>query len=72
MEILTIILMVLLVTWTLFWKGYSIWTSARMGHKRWFVVLVVFNTLGILDIFYLSLVAKKTTKDIGAVLKRRI
>ncbi len=34
-------------------KGYSMWKSAQAHHKWWFIVLLVFNTLGILPIVYL-------------------
>ena len=42
-----------LVAWSLIWKGFALWSSARHGHKVWFVVLLVVNTLGLLEIVYL-------------------
>jgi len=47
-----------LVIWTLFWNGYALWRSARNSQKGWFVFLLIFNTLGILEILYLSLFQK--------------
>lgn len=46
-------LFAMLVIWSLVWKGLALWKSAREGSKIWFVVLIVVNTFGILDILYL-------------------
>jgi hypothetical protein len=42
----------LLVVWTLVWKGLALWRAAREESKWWFVILLVVNTLGILEILY--------------------
>lgn len=68
---IAIIILIILCIWTIFWKAYSVWTSARMGHRKWFFVLLVLNTIGILDIFYLIFVAKKTPEDIIKLFKIR-
>ena len=49
----------LLAVWTLVWKGLALWKAAKLGHKRWFVALLIINTLGILDILYLYVFSKK-------------
>ena len=48
----------LIALWILVVKGYALWTSARMNHKWWFVILLVVNTFGLLELAYLFLVAK--------------
>ncbi len=48
-----------LIVWALFWKGMSLWKAAKNDHKRWFVVLLVLNTLAILDILYIFIFSKK-------------
>jgi len=63
-----LLLLVLIVLWTLFWKGYAVWTAAKRDQKVWFVVFLVVNTLGILEIIYLFGVAKKKWSDVGRVL----
>lgn len=50
--------MFLLVLWSVFWKGLALWHSARRGQYWWFVILLVINTAGILEIIYLFAVAK--------------
>lgn len=56
-------LMVLVTIWSLPWKGVALWKSARLSHKKWFVALLVLNTMGILDIIYIFFVAKKYTVE---------
>ncbi len=46
------------VLWALFWKGLALWHSARRGEKWWFIALLLINTLGLLEIAYLFLIAK--------------
>lgn len=58
--------------WTLPWKGYALWTASKRGDKRWFIFLIILNTLAILDIFYIFYVAKKTPKEFFGVLKSKI
>jgi hypothetical protein len=53
-----------LLLWSLAWKGVALWKAARLGHKAWFVVLLVVNTVGILEIIYIFAVANR--KTVGA------
>jgi methionyl-tRNA synthetase len=48
----------LFALWSLFWKGLALWHSAQRGQSWWFVALLVINTLGILEIVYLLVIAK--------------
>lgn len=49
--------------WSLPWKGIAMWRAARAGDKKWFIVLLVINTAGILDILYIYVFgAKKEQK----------
>ena len=49
----------LVVVWTLAWKGWSLWLAARRHEKTWFIVLLLLNTAGIVDIIYIFLIAKR-------------
>jgi uncharacterized membrane protein YagU involved in acid resistance len=53
------VLLFVVVAWSIVWKGLALWRAARMGSKVWFVVLLVLNTLGILEILYLYVFSKK-------------
>jgi ABC-type transport system involved in cytochrome bd biosynthesis fused ATPase/permease subunit len=56
--------LVLLITlWTIPWKIYAVWLAAKKNDKRWFVALLLLNTVGILEIFYIfKIVGKKWTE----------
>ena len=47
-------------------KGYSLWYAARRGQKWWFIILLIVNTLGILELIYLIFVVKKARKAPGS------
>ncbi len=51
-------MVVLAIVWTLPWKGYALWKSARLNQPWWFVALLVINTLGLLEILYIFVFSK--------------
>ena len=53
------LLVAILVIWTIIWKGLALWKAARNSHKGWFVVLLILNTVGILEIIYILGFSKK-------------
>ena len=55
----------LVMVWSLVWKGLALWKAARKGTSVWFVVLLVVNTVGILDILYLYVFSKKSRSVSG-------
>jgi len=48
-----------LMIWTIIWKGIALWKSARDGSKPWFIVLLILNTCGLLEILYIYVFGKK-------------
>lgn len=56
--------LLVLVLWSLFWKGLALWHSGRRGQPWWFVIMMVVNTVGILEIIYLFGVAKLKGSDL--------
>lgn len=52
-------LFTLLLIWSLVWKGFALWRSAKNNHKIWFIVMLVVNTVGILEILYIFLFSQK-------------
>ena len=46
-------LLLVVALWTIVLKGFALWHAARNGQKKWFIALLVVNTLGILEIVYL-------------------
>lgn len=51
-------LFILVLVWSLIWKGLALWHAGRRGDAVWFIVLLIVNTLGILEIIYLFFFAK--------------
>lgn len=54
------LVIVLIILWSLPWKGVALWKASRNYHVAWFIVLLLLNTLGILEIFYIYVISKKT------------
>lgn len=52
-------LFIVLAAWELVWKGFALWRAGQNRQLAWFIVMLVLNTVGILEIIYLFFVAKK-------------
>lgn len=55
-------LLVPVLAWSLFWKGYALWKAAKNDNKGWFVALMIINTMGILDILYIYVFGAESSK----------
>jgi len=64
MEILELVLVIILAIWTIIWKCYSVWTAVKRGDRAWFIFLLLLNTFGLLDMFYIFKVVKKDIKTV--------
>jgi len=49
--------------WALIWKGFALWKSARKKSVLWFIILLIFNTVGILEILYIFVFSKISLKN---------
>jgi len=47
-----------ILTWSLIWKGLALWKSAIKRHRFWFIIMLIINTLGILEILYIFVFSK--------------
>jgi len=52
-------LLLLITAWTLPWKGVALWKAAKRNHRAWFIVLLILNTLAILEILYTFIFSKR-------------
>jgi len=65
-----IIIMLVIAIWTIIWKGLALWKSAKKSHIIWFIILLLVNTVGILEILYIYVfskfgkIKKKETKEL--------
>lgn len=46
-------LFVVFILWSIVWKGLALWISAKEQKKWWFIVMLIINTAGILEIIYI-------------------
>lgn len=56
----------LLAVWIYPWKAVALWRAARNGHYVWFAILLILNTLAILEIVYIVFFSKPQEKKIVA------
>lgn len=52
-------IIVLIILWTLPWKGLALWKAARNQDEKWFIALLVLNTMAILEILYIFVFGRK-------------
>ena len=64
------LLFIIIIIWSLAWKIYSTWIAAKHGDKKWFVALIILNTIGILDIIYIFGVRHKKMSDLDKAFRR--
>ena len=51
-------ILAILIIWTLVWKGIALWKSSKLNQPIWFALMLVINTIGILELIYLMLYSK--------------
>lgn len=60
-----------LMIWSLAWKGWALWKAAKNDSPVWFVVLLLVNTLGILDILYIFVFGKPAKAKVVVSKKKK-
>ena len=53
------LLLYLIILWVLPWKGVALWRAGRNSHKKWFIAILILNTLAIVEIVYIFFFSKK-------------
>lgn len=43
----------LFLIWSIFFKGMALWQAAQKRQLSWFLIILVVNTVGLLEILYL-------------------
>jgi len=57
-----VIALTAITLWSVPWKAIALWKSARHSQKWWFIVFILVNTVGLLEIFYLFVLPKISKK----------
>jgi len=47
------------IIWSVIWKAIALWKAGRNNQLPWFIVILIVNTIGILEIIYLAFFQKK-------------
>jgi len=65
-ENLDLILITVITIWSTLLKGIALWRAANLKQRNWFIVMLVVNTIGILELIYLFRFATKrlTVKEV--------
>lgn len=62
--------------WSIFWKGLALWKSAQKKQLIWFILLLIVNTVGLMEIMYIFFLNRwdidngKTLRYLEKVFKR--
>ena len=65
LEALGLPFLIFILLWTTPWKGVALWKAVKNGHKGWFIVMLILNTLAILEITYIFYFSKKINNKIS-------
>ncbi len=60
-----------ILIWSMVWKGIALWKASKKNSVPWFVVLLVVNTAGILEILYTYLFSEMKFDEKRSRKKRR-
>ena len=52
-DLMNYFLLIILIVWELYWKYKALWISANNNHRKWFIAILIINSLGIIPIYYL-------------------
>jgi hypothetical protein len=59
------LILLLIVLWTIPWKGVALWKAARNGSKIWFMAILLLNTVAVLEILYIFVFSSKNREEQG-------
>jgi membrane protein DedA with SNARE-associated domain len=54
----------LLILWILPWKGVALWKAAKNNDLKWFIAILILNTLAVLEIVYIFFFNKKKPEEL--------
>ena len=63
-------IIILAIIWTLPWKEIALWKAAKNDDKKWFIALLVLNTLAILEILYIFIFSKEKSSKANLFIEK--
>ena len=64
-----LIVLVIAMIWTLVWTAIALWKSARNKQTVWFIVMLLVNTLGLIEVIYLAFFQKNRNVAMPVVIE---
>jgi methionyl-tRNA synthetase len=58
--------MTIALVWIATWKGIALWKAAKNNHLVWFVALLIIQSMGLFEIFYIFLFSKIKLPEVRA------
>ena len=58
------IIVLIIMLWSLVWKGLALWHYSKRKDWKWFIALMIVNTAGILELIYLFVILKLKMVDL--------
>ncbi len=59
---INLIFLAIIIIWTMIWKGFALWKAGRKNQPIWFIILLIVNTIGILEILYIFIFSELKEK----------
>lgn len=58
----TLMIMLLVTLWSIPWKAIALWKAARRKDTLWFIILMLVNTIGLLEIMYIFIFSRNRSE----------
>lgn len=56
--------LIIIALWSLPWKGVALWKASKRKDKKWFIAILILNTVGILEILYIFIFSHKKDAEL--------
>ena len=63
-------LLAIFLLWSITWKGLALWKAAKRNSKFWFIIILILNTVGLLEIAYIFFLHKLDMPPLLGKLKK--
>jgi methionyl-tRNA synthetase len=60
-----------LMIWDLIWKGMALWRSAKNNQLKWFIAVLLINSIGIVPMIYLKFFQASDAADTEKETKKK-
>lgn len=61
----------ILALWDVVWKAVAMWKAARNDQLSWFVIVLIFNSAGILPILYIYFLQPRHNTELEKTISKK-